>query len=914
METSIYDLPPAALGDVQAQITTNPSGATPQELRRTVLDAMQAYNTQQRAEIEEHLAARPRRSLDATRAMCTLTDGLVQTAYWFTTQILYPAAKGAKEEPFTILAVGGYGRGIMAPQSDVDLLFLTAAKRSERVENIIEAILYLLWDLRLKVGHSVRSAHECAKLSKSDHTIRTALLEQRPICGDSNMAEALWTTLTEQVFRGTEEEFIAAKLAEREARHIKQGGQRYMVEPNVKEGKGGLRDLQSLFWIAKYYHRVTTAKGLVDIGVLNQDEHDRFAEAEDFLWAVRCHLHFVTNRPNDHLSFPLQIEVAERMKYRDSQGRRGVEHFMHDYFRHATTVGDMTRIYLTSLETARVKAPFLERVFSKRHDIGAQFITLNGRIAFADDTEIFDQPILILELYEHAIESGLLIHPDAMRMIQSNLGVINEALRRNPRAQETFFRMLLNYGNPERALRRMNELGVLAAFIPEFEPIVAMMQFNMYHHYTVDEHTIQTISQLAKIEREELTEDLPLASAILKSETINRKVLYTALICHDIGKGRDEDHSVLGARISRKVTERLGLDERERALVEWLVRNHLVMSDMAQKRDISDPRTVRGFAKSVQTIERLDLLTVLTVCDIRGVGPETWNNWKATLIRQLYRDTRRVLEGQGDDMTRNQLAEDAKSQLRAALVAKGWDDALIEFELDRHYTGYWQGMPNESLVTFAQLLRNLHDTDIAVDLHPDEARDATRVCFALVDHPGIFARITGALSLVGANVVDARTYTSQDGYATAIFWIQDSDESPYSANRLPKLKETIRQTLAGDVLVRDAIEERFKLNARDKAFRVPTLISFDNDGSDIATIIEVDTRDRPALLHDLTRTLANNNVRIVSAVIATYGEQVVDSFYVKDMFGLKIMSQSKQRSLEAKLRDAIRQGAQRANL
>lgn len=914
MEPSISDRPPAALGDIQAQITTNPNGATPQALRRDLLAALQRHNTERRKEIEEQLAARPRRSYDVTRALCTLTDELVQTAYWFATEILHPAPAGQNREPFAILAVGGYGRGMMAPQSDVDLLFLTETKRSDRIENVIEAILYLLWDLRLKVGHSVRSASECAKLSKSDHTIRTSLLEQRPICGNLKMARDLWTLLTEQVFKGTEEEFISAKLAERETRHTKQGGQRYMVEPNVKEGKGGLRDLQSLFWIAKYYHRVNTAQGLVDIGVLNQDEHDRFSEAEDFIWAVRCHLHFLTKRPNDHLSFPLQVEVAERMKYRDSQGRRGVEHFMHAYFRHATTVGDMTRIYLTSLETARVKAPLLERVFSKRHVIGADFVTLNGRITFTDENQIFDKPILILELYEHAMDSGLLIHPDAMRMIQSNLGVINEALRRNPRAQDTFFRILLNYGNPERALRRMNELGVLAAFIPEFEPIVAMMQFNMYHHYTVDEHTIQTISQLAQIEREELTEDLPLASSILKAGDINRKVLYTALICHDIGKGRDEDHSVLGAKISRKVTARLGLDEDECALVEWLVRNHLVMSDMAQKRDISDPRTVRGFAKSVQTIERLDLLTVLTVCDIRGVGPETWNNWKATLIRQLYRDTRRVLEGQGDDLSRNQLAEDAKASLRGALGKMGWTKEAITFELERHYTGYWQGMPNESLVTFARLLQNLDDTEIAIDLHPDDARDATRICFALVDHPGIFARITGALSLAGANVVDARTYTSQDGYATAIFWVQDADESPYAADRLPRLRDTIRKTLSGDVLVRDAIEKRFKLNARDKAFRVSTIISFDNDGSDIATIIEVDTRDRPGLLHDLTRTLANNNVRIVSAVIATYGEQVVDSFYVKDMFGLKIMSESKQKALEAKLRDAITSGAQRAEL
>jgi [protein-PII] uridylyltransferase len=301
---------------------------------------------------------------------------------------------------------------------------------------------------------------------------------------------------------------------------------------------------------------------------------------------------------------------------------------------------------------------------------------------------------------------------------------------------------------------------------------------------------------------------------------------------------------------------------------------------------------------------------VLTVCDIRGVGPNTWNNWKASLIRALYRQTRRAMEGGLEDLNREQRGSDAKRNLRDAL--SDWPTKDLKRETARHYPPYWQGLHVTAHVVFARLLRELHEDDIAIDLSIDEDRDATRACFALADHPGIFSRLAGALALVGANVVDARTYTSKDGFATAAFWIQDAEGSPYEAERLQRLRDMIRKTLKGDVVAGEAIRSRDKLKKRERAFKVPTHITFDNEGSEIYTIIEVDTRDRPGLLYDLTRTLANANVYINSAVIATYGEQVVDTFYVKDMFGLKFHSEAKQKALEKKLRTAIDEGAVRA--
>ncbi|SEM61464.1 UTP--GlnB (protein PII) uridylyltransferase, GlnD [Roseovarius tolerans] len=878
-------------------------------LRRAAVGILSERMKAGRTAIAEAFSARPFDARPATRAYCWLTDCIILSALDLATQHMHPLPNPTGSERIAVFAVGGYGRGEMAPQSDVDLLFLTPYKITPWAESVIESMLYILWDLRLKVGHASRTIRDCLRLGSDDFTIRTALLENRFLAGEDSLAAKLNQRLRDNLFKGTERQFTEAKLEERDARHEKQG-ERYMVEPNVKEGKGGLRDLQSLFWIAKYLHHVKDVSELVALGMFTRDEFSTFLRAENFLWAVRCHLHLISGRPNEQLTFDMQLEVAARMGYSDSAGRRGVEIFMQDYFRHATSVGDLTRIFLTKLEATQLKSePLLQRLLKRRKTLKPGYEEIHGRLAIKDEAEFLSDPLNLLRLFEEGLRTGLLIHPDAMLLVTANLNLIDAQMRNDPRAAKLFLDLLLKHGNPERALRRMNELGILSAFIPEFEPVVAMMQFNMYHHYTVDEHIIQCISHLAQIERRELIEELPVSSSILK-EGVNRRVLYVALLMHDIGKGRDEDHSILGARITRKVGPRLGLKPKEVDTAEWLVRYHLLMSDMAQKRDIADPRTVRDFAKAVQTRERLDLLLLLTVCDIRGVGPGTWNNWKASLLRALYRQTRHVLEDGMEAITREQRGADAKRNLREALT--DWDARDLKHETTRHYPPYWQGLHVTAHVVFARLLKGLHEDDIGIDLAIDEDRDATRACFALADHPGIFSRLAGALALVGANVVDARTYTSKDGFATAAFWIQDGDGHPFEADRLPRLRQMILKTLRGEVVPREAIKSRDKLKKRERAFRVPTHITFDNDGSEVYTIIEVDTRDRPGLLYDLTRTLAGSNVYIASAVIATYGEQVVDTFYVKDMFGLKFHSAAKRASLEKKLRSAIAEGVERA--
>ncbi len=877
-------------------------------IRATLVEVLKARMAAGRAVIEAALEDEPLMGRAATRAYAWLADQVVQQALATTLQHLHPVYNATSSERLSLVAVGGYGRGEMAPYSDIDLLFLTPYKQTAWGESVIESMLYTLWDLRLKVGHSTRTVDDCIRLGREDYTIRTALLEQRYICGDKALAEELDSRLWSELFEGTASEFIEAKLTERAERHRRNGDARYVVEPNVKEGKGGLRDLQTLFWIAKYINHAGGPEDLVAAGMLTRDECTTFIEAESFLWTVRTHLHLLNRRASEKLSFNMQVELAKVLGFEDSAGMRGVERFMQQYFRHATHVGELTRIFLTDLEARHVKArpgigQWLKDTFSWSRDTTPRGYTLHdGRLDVVDREAFLSDPINFMRLYEEGLRSGILIHPDAMRLIARNLHLIDDDFRNNPEANRIFLDLLLSHNNPERALRRMNELGVLGAFIPDFGRIVAMMQFNMYHSYTVDEHTIQCISNLFKIEQQGLVEDLPIASEILKAG-INRKVIYVALLLHDIGKGRQEPHEIVGARVAKELCPRLGFHSADSELVEWLVRNHLVMSDVAQKRDISDQRTVQDFAKQVKSVTRLKLLLVLTVCDIRGVGPDVWNNWKAMLLRQLYSATHDLLTGGAQAQSQSQREDEARSHLAKAL--KKWTKAEITVELERHYTPYWLGLDLATQKVFARLIRKLGDEPFISDIKDDADRDATRACFVMHDHPGLFARLAGALALAGANVVDARTYTSSDGLATAVFWIQDSEGTPYEKSRLTRLRKMISRTLNGEVITREALKTRDVIKPRERDFKVPTTISFDNEGSEIYTIIEVDTRDRPGLIHDIARTLSASSISIASAIIATYGEQAVDTFYVKDLFGLKIHSAEKRAALEKKLYKAI---------
>ncbi len=864
--------------------------------------------------IANELKSNPYSAPSSLSAYTYATDRIIRSIVRIVLEKMFPLVSPTKGESLSVIAVGGYGRAEMAPYSDVDLLFLTPYKQTAWGENVIESILYILWDLGLKVGHSVRNVEESLRLAKTDITIRTALLENRFIYGEPELAQELNARLWSDIFKNTASEFISEKLKERDIRHKKQGSQRYLLEPNIKEGKGGLRDLQTLYWISKYVYKIDTKKDLIRFNLFTADDLTLFSQAEDFLWTVRCALHLLSDRANEHLSFDVQVPLSEALGFKPSGGLLAVERFMQTYFLHAKNVGDLTRILLAKMESQHVKEkPSIVRRIKKAFtgsdtSTGLGFCITHGRLNIENPDEFIKDPDNLIKLFQNGLKSRRLIHPNALHLVARNIYLIDDKFIRNKKSASIFLDLLLNYGDPERALRRMNEVGFLGKYIPEFERIIGMMQFNMYHKYTVDEHTIQCVKTLAQIEQGSLKEDLPLVSKILE-DGINRRVLYLSVLLHDIAKGLPEDHSLAGAKIAEAVSERLGFDKQERNLTSWLIKNHLLMSDIAQRRDLSDPKTIKDFASTVKSTNRLRLLTVLTVCDIRGVGPDVWNNWKAVMLRTLFAKTINVLKENFEAISGPEQVNHAKNALRKTL--KGWSEEKITEEISRHYAGFYLGLNGDTQTTFAILGTKASPNEnekIISKIETDASRDATKACFLMEDHPGLFSRLAGALALAGANVIDARSYTTSDGYATAVFWLQSKEATPFEERRLNHLTKTIENALKGEIIPRDVLKERGKIRRKEKDFKVPTNITFDNEGSEIYTIIEIDTRDRIGLLHDLTRTLTNNYVTIASAIIATYGEQAVDTFYVKDLFGLKLHSENKRLKLAKKLKDAVDAG------
>ncbi len=676
------------------------------------------------------------------------------------------------DQPMAVAAVGGYGRGALAPGSDIDLLFLLPTKPTLGSEKLVEAMLYMLWDLRQKVGHSTRSIGECIRQAKADMTIRTSLLEARFILGDEALFEVMRKRFDEEIVAKPAHDFVAAKLAERDERLKRAGSSRYLVEPNVKDGKGGIRDLNTLFWIGKYVYRVRNARDLVEAGLFDAREYAMFRRCEEFLWAVRCHLHFLAGRAEERLSFDFQRPIAEGLGYMSRFGLTEVERFMKHYFLVAKDVGDLTAIVCAALEERQAKPRaalnrFIGRLRRRARVVAgaADFVVDHDRISVINDRVFERDPINLIRLYWAADRSGLAIHPDATRLVTRSLKRIDAKLRNDPEPNRLFLEILTSRRAPETVLRLMNEAGVLGRFIPDFGRIVGMMQFSMYHHYTVDEHLLRTIGVLAGIRAGELVTDHPLSSEFLPN-IANPSLLYVAAFLHDIAKGRPEDHSIAGAEVrAAALRPRLGLSQGETETVAWLVEQHLTMSMTAQSRDLSDPRTVESFAAVVQTLERLRMLLVLTICDIRAVGPGVWNGWKGQLLRTLFWETEVVLSGGHSLVDRKSRVAGAQDELRKALP--GWSDPEFEAYAARHYQPYWLRVDLPHRVAHARLLHAMAKDmrSLATEFATDAFRGVTELTIVAPDHPRLLSVIAGACAASGGNIVDAQIFTTTDGLA-----------------------------------------------------------------------------------------------------------------------------------------------------
>ena len=840
------------------------------------------------------------------REQCFLIDQLIRALFDLVTQVIYPLPNPTSGERLAIIAVGGYGRGELAPYSDIDLLFLLPYKRTPHTEQVVEYLLYLLWDLGLKIGQSTRSVDECLRQAKSDLTIRTALLEARYLWGDQALFNEFKKRFDSDIVKGSAAQFVASKLAERDARHKRLGDSRYQLEPNIKEGKGGLRDLHTLFWIAKYIYRTDDVGKLVDLGVLSAEESQRFDRAQKFLWTVRCHIHYLAGRAEERLTFDLQTEIGRRMGYTDHAGSRGVERFMKHYFLVAKDIGDLTRIFCAILEADQKHKRRLSwvRWGNGRRSLGG--FVIDGEWLTITSEDFFKKnPPALLRLFQVAQQHELDIHPRALRAASLSLRLINQQLRDNSEANRLFLEILTSRKDPETALRRMNEAGVLGRFIPDFGRVVAQMQYDMYHVYTVDEHTLFAIGILHKIESGLLEEELPLATQLMPT-IVSRRALYLAVLLHDIAKGRGGDHSEIGEQIALKLGPRLDLSAEETETVAWLVRWHLLMSGTAFKLDIGDRQTIGNFVERVQSPERLKLLLVLTVADIRAVGPKVWNGWKAALLRELYHRAIELISGGLSGEGRESRAAAAQAATRRLLP----DFSEPEFAtfVSRGYSYYWLSFDAPTHSRHARLMREAEASGapLTVEKRVDPYRSVTEITLYTADHPGLFSRIAGALAVSGANIVDAKIITMSNGMALDTFWVQDSSGGPFDRpEKLAKLAVVFENVLSGDLKPHRELSHPPAFPSRTRVFMVTPRVLLDNKASGSHTVIEVNGRDRPGLLFEVTRALTGLNLQVSSAKISTYGEKVVDVFYVKDLFGHKIEHSAKlaeiQRTLEVVL-------------
>ena len=881
----------AALADRIAGV--RPSKRQPGEITEILAEALASG----RDEVARRLSEEPGRGRAAARATAFLHDQVVRLAYDF-------VASGA--HGIAVVGLGGTGRGEMAPYSDLDLMFLTGAKPTRDDGFTAEAILHVLWDLKLKVGHSLRSVSELIALSKKDMTVRTAFLEARLLWGEDKLFDLAMRRFRKEIVAGTAAQFVTAKLAERDQRHIRMGDSRYVVEPNVKDGKGGLRDLHTLYWIGKYVHDVERPSDLVGAGLLTATEFASFERAERFLWAVRCHLHLAAGRAEERLGFDHQRHIASVMNYADRPGKSAVERFMQFYFLNAKTVGDLTGLFLAQLDEQLGKKGFRFALPTiRRRPKRLNGFTLDrGRLSIPTDTFLAEDPVRLLELFALAARERLEIHPNAMRAAIRDARLIDSKVRDDPAANVFFMEVLTNLNAPDLVLRWMNEAGVFGRFVPDFGRVVAQMQFDMYHHYTVDEHSIRAIGLLAAIERGDLVKDHPLSTALFR-QIASRRTLHVAVLLHDIAKGRGGDHSVIGAEIASRLGPRFGLDPAETETVAWLVRYHLLMSATAFKRDLADPKTIEDFAHQVQSPERLRLLLILTVVDIRAVGPGVWTEWKRVLLRTLFDATEERLRLGHKQRGRTELIAARQQELAQELA---WKTSIARAYAKRLPDAYWLAEPLAWQVANARQVATaearIGEPVPSVVAENDADSNATRISVFTPDREGLFFRICTGLAAAGANIIDARVHTTRDGMALDNLLVVDSQGRAYADKRLRnRLVRSVEAALTSAQPPRLPAADRGGL--RTATFRIAPSVVIAERASSRTTVVEVNALDRIALLAALARAMHDCGHRIHSAHIATYGERAVDVFYLTRADGKKLSGEESEK-LRAALLDAAR--------
>ncbi len=813
---------------------------------------------------------------DLITARADLID-IVLTAAW---QQFVPA----QQQYACLVAVGGYGRGELHPHSDIDILVLLQRANDIPADYDISGFVTFLWDIGLNVGHSVRSIQQCRSAARQDITIVTNLMESRVICGEPRVYAAMRKRVgPDKIW--PDRDFFRAKWAEQRDRHEQFTNKEYNLEPNIKSSPGGLRDIQTIGWITKRHFAADDISMLVGRGVLTDSEFEQLRAGETFLWRIRYGLHMLSARPEDRLLFDHQRELAVIFGYQDDDNALAVENLMQEYYRWAMTLHSLNDMLIQFFDDAIIRACEAETI----REINTRFRVRNGYIEVCNQKVFEKKPSALIEIFQILArrESIHGVHANTQRLIRQSLHLIDDDFRADPKIQKRFIDLLRSKNKLARQLRRMNRYGVLGRYIPEFGAIVGKMQHDLFHVYTVDAHTMELIRFLRRFWYEEESRTFPVAAQIVK-KLPKVELIYIAALFHDIAKGRGGDHSTLGAQDARKFCQLFRFSEEDTHLVSWLVQQHLLMSAVAQRQDLQDPKVIHKFASEVGSQNALDYLYALTVADINATNPTLWNSWRASLMQQLYFETKRALRRGLDQPADRQSVKDRTQEAALAkLATKGigrqaaWD---IWGQSNDEY--FLREQANDIVWHVEAIIAHGDSTEPLIAIKESastlEQGGGTQIFIYTRDEDLLFAVITTALEMLELSVQDARIFTSSKNYSLDTFVVLDEfgnalgDDSEHTEQIRSTLREMLRDAASYPEAVRRRTPRQMKL------FAIPTVVEIGLDDDRKHTVIEVVTADRPGLLAVLGRIFSEFGLKLVSAKIATLGERVEDIFYVTD--------------------------------
>ena len=815
-----------------------------------------------------------------------VVDAVVQAMY-AAARASYAARYTVLDQHVAVIAQGGYGRGELNPCSDIDLLIVYPRRPDAFIETVTETVLYALWDTGLTVGHALRSVRDCVKLGDKDLKVKTALLDTRFLAGERALYDTFVGTMERELLKRNAARFFQDKVAESEERHRRYGDSVYLVEPQIKEGEGGLRDIHTALWLAKVKYVVHDVRELMEKGVLNARDHDEVVAARDFLWRVRNALHFLSGQHLDQLTFEYQERIAADLGYRDSGQSQGVEQFMRDYYLHARTVSRFSADII-----ARCVERPVPRFFGR---LGGRVIRRGVRIAggelvVGDPATFRADPAMVVRVFADAQRHQVRVSAATRRLIRASASLIDDPVRQSPVAAQAFRDVLACPHGVYEALHEMHDLDVLDAYLPEFAHLRCLAQYDRYHIYTADEHSLRAVERLEQLLHGEFKQTAPLVTEVMR-DVDGVEILYLAMLFHDVGKGLGGDHSNKGAVRVRAVAERLGFNADAIAQLDLLVRHHLLMHRLATRRDIHDPKLVAEFARTVGTLEALKKLYCLTFADLGATNPTLWNSWQDMLLGELYALTVESFE-RGISIEQAQAARADRIRGRVAAALATASGAAVERFLADMPDRYFLTTPEEDIPQHFDMVRRYAEEPLVTTVAHFPEREYSEFTVVTCDQPGLFAKLTGVLRAYRMNIGAARITTGGSGVVVDVFRVTHLDGAALARDdeRWERIQQAVGQVLNGAADVEEMVAKAGRPSILGEKIvpRMPTKVEVDNHVSEDFTVVDVFTVDRVGILFAIANTLYHLGLSIHLAKITTTIDRVLDVFYVTDRTGRKI--------------------------